>query len=69
MVITLKYIGSNETGLTVNQEYIALAVVLDSPQPKAIILNDLGVPYVTFRINDTAEWQVVSVKYTGCVSI
>lgn len=68
MIMKIKYIGSSETGLTVNNEYFVLALE-PTPNPVAIILNDAGVPYKTFAINNTAEWQVVSVEYSGLVTV
>ncbi len=66
MLIKFRYVGSGETGLTVNNVYF----VLSFNGMKAIILNDSGVPYQTVQsINETNHWELVSIDYTGCTEL
>lgn len=64
MIVTIRYVGSGESGITLNNEY----KILGYNGMKAIILNDSRVPYQTIQsINETNHWVVVSVVHCGCV--
>ena len=66
MITKLKYVGNDETGLTLNNIYVVLGFDNSGVgSPKAIILNDSGIPYLTQVINNTARWVVESVEYPG----
>ena len=69
MLVKLKYIGTDETGLTQNNVYPALAIVDVGGAPHAVIIDDAGVPYSTKIIADTTRWELVSVETIGAVYI
>jgi len=69
-LVKIKYVGSGETGLTVNNVYVVLGFFFSNPNVYALILNDAGVFYRTATdVLNTANWTKNSVSYVGCTSL
>lgn len=63
MKIRIKYVGTDESNVTVNSIYTVLGVVTTTGgEAAAVIVNDLGEPRVTKTISDASRWQLVSVE-------
>jgi hypothetical protein len=69
VLIKIKYVGSDESNVTVNQVYTVLGLTQVGGDAAAIIINDLDEPRITKTISDVARWELVSVDYVGSVHL
>lgn len=68
MLIKLKYKGTTGGGLTQNNIYVVLGI--DCPDtPRAVVIDDNGVPQKTGDISNTSNWEIDSVVASGCITI
>ena len=68
MIAKIKYVGTDESNVTLNQEYFVLGFTDNGSSTRAFIVNNSGVPQQTQDLI-TTRWQLVSVEYNGCIQV